>query len=60
MARVEEAHFVFVLPIILSISFLLIADIDSLRGGIIRAAAEPTFIVAFSDTRAIHSGADRT
>jgi len=34
-----EASFLFILPLIVSISFLLIADIDSPRGGLIRLTA---------------------
>ncbi len=35
-----KAHLLLVLPLVLSISFLLIADIDSPRGGIIRVRAQ--------------------
>ncbi|MGA7717745.1 MAG: hypothetical protein WCB33_17700 [Bradyrhizobium sp.] len=44
--RRKVVHLIFVLPIIVSISFLLIADIDSPRGGIIRVL--PQNLIALS------------
>lgn len=43
-----EAVLLFILPLLVSISFLLIADIDSPRGGIIRV--RPQNLVSLSES----------
>jgi hypothetical protein len=43
-----EAYFIAALPVVLSISFFLIADIDSPRGGLIRLKPENLIDVAQS------------
>jgi hypothetical protein len=43
-----EAYFIWVLPLVISISFFLIADIDSPRGGLIRVAPQNLIDVAQS------------
>jgi hypothetical protein len=42
----SEAYFIWVLPIAISISFFLIADIDSPRGGLIRVSPQNLIDVA--------------
>jgi hypothetical protein len=52
-----EAYFIWVLPLVISISFFLIADIDSPRDGLIRVATQNLLDVAQSMHASIAAGA---
>lgn len=44
----SRSRFLVIMPMVVALSFMLIADVDSPRGGIIRVAPENLLIVAES------------
>jgi hypothetical protein len=52
----SEAYFLLVLPVVISIAFFLIADIDSPRGGLIRMKAQNLIDVAQSMRASVAAG----